>query len=132
ETKRGHSLGRLFTKGSAETNTGIPGEVMGYTCERLLRSPSDGFLSPVVSIGERVKAGGLIGSVNGIPVKAQIRGVVRGLIHPSVLVREGSKIGDVDPRNEPENCFMVSDKALAVGGGVLEAILRFEARGSLD
>ncbi|MDY9921285.1 MAG: selenium-dependent molybdenum cofactor biosynthesis protein YqeB [Synergistota bacterium] len=132
ETKRGHSLGRLITKGSAEANTGIPGEVLGYTCERLLRSPSDGYLSPVLSIGERVKEGDVIGSVNGIPVKAQIGGVVRGLIHPSVLVREGSKIGDIDPRNELGNCFIISDKALAVGGGVLEAILRFEARGRLD
>jgi len=132
ETKRGHSLGRLITKGRAETDTGIPGEVLGYTCERLLRSPSDGYLSPASSIGERVKEGDVIGSVNGIPVKAQIGGVVRGLIHPSVLVREGSKIGDIDPRNEPGNCCIISDKALAVGGGVLEAILRFEARGRLD
>jgi xanthine dehydrogenase accessory factor len=32
------------------------------------------------------------------------------------------KIGDIDPNDDPSYCFLVSDKALAVGGGVLEAI----------
>jgi xanthine dehydrogenase accessory factor len=33
------------------------------------------------------------------------------------------KSGDVDPRGKREYCDLVSDKALAIGGGVLEAIL---------
>jgi xanthine dehydrogenase accessory factor len=42
------------------------------------------------------------------------------------------KIGDVDPRDDPAICSLVSEKALAVGGGVLEAILtRPEVRQNL-
>lgn len=38
-------------------------------------------------------------------------------------VEAGSKIADIDPRGDPAACREVSDKALAVGGGVLEAVL---------
>jgi xanthine dehydrogenase accessory factor len=39
------------------------------------------------------------------------------------------KIGDLDPRTDPRLAKVISDKALAVGGGVLEAILsRVEIR----
>jgi len=33
------------------------------------------------------------------------------------------KAGDIDPRCELDHCYCASDKAIAVGGGVLEAIL---------
>jgi xanthine dehydrogenase accessory factor len=36
-------------------------------------------------------------------------------------VGAGDKVGDVDPRASREHCFIVSDKALAIGGGVIEA-----------
>ena len=65
--------------------------------------------------------------VGEIPVKAQFRGVLRGLIHPQVPVSKGMKIGDLDPRARPEHCFTISEKSLAVGGGVLEAILHAES-----
>ncbi len=123
ETKRGHDLGRLITKGSAIPNTGIPGMEMGYTVERLLRAPCDGLFAPVCQIGDHVEAGQIVGAVNQENVCAQISGVVRGLIHPSVPVSRGMKIGDVDPRNERSHCFSITDKALAIGGGVLEAVL---------
>jgi len=45
------------------------------------------------------------------------------LIRPGIQVTEGTKIGDVDPRDDPSACLLVSDKALSVGGGVLEAVL---------
>ena len=54
---------------------------------------------------------------------ATIDGVVRGLLQEGVPVTRGMKSGDVDPRCHPEYITMASDKALAVGGGVLEAIL---------
>ena len=124
ETKRGHYLGRLISEGSAIPNTGIPGMEMGYTTERLLRAPADGYLTPFAEIGDHVEAGEVVGTVGGKEVKAQIRGMLRGLIHPSVYVTKDLKIGDVDPRDVREHCFSITDKALAVGGGVLEAVLR--------
>ena len=123
ETKRGHDLGRLIITGSAIPNTGIPGMEMGYTVERLLRAPCDGVFTPICQIGDHVEAGQIVGAVGKKNVLAQISGVVRGLIHPSVSVSMGLKIGDVDPRNERSHCFSITDKALAIGGGVLEAIL---------
>ncbi|MCR5335911.1 MAG: EF2563 family selenium-dependent molybdenum hydroxylase system protein [Synergistes sp.] len=124
ETKRGHFLGRLISEGSAIPDTGIPGMEMGYTTERLLRAPADGYLTPYAEIGDHVEAGDVVGMVGGKEVRAQIRGMLRGLIHPSAYVTKGLKIGDIDPRDVREHCFSITDKALAVAGAVLEAVLR--------
>ena len=122
ETKRGHFLGRLIVEGTASPNTGIPGMEMGYTVQRLLRAPCDGCVLPVREIGDSVKPGDLVATVGERAVRARIPGVLRGLIHPSVPVSEGTKIGDIDPRNVRDHCFTITDKALAIAGGVLEAI----------
>jgi len=125
ETKRGHYLGRLITNGTAIPNTGVPGMEMGYTTERLLRAPCDGYVKGVRSIGDHVGAGDLVATIGESEIRAQISGVLRGLIHPSVEVSKGVKIGDVDPRDVREHCFSITDKALAIAGGVLEAVLSF-------
>lgn len=123
ETKRGHYLGRVIRNGSAIPNTGVPGIIKGYTVERLLRSPGEGYVTPVKSIGDSVMPGDVVAHVEGLPVCSQIEGIVRGLIHPSVKVKKGLKIGDIDPRGEREHCFSITDKALAIAGGVLEVIM---------
>jgi len=123
ETKRGHFLGRVILEGSAAPDTGIPGAVMGYTAERVLRAPSEGVLRAEMRIGEEVEAGEPVGYVDRSPVVASISGVIRGLLADGLTVSEGMKIGDIDPRGVREHCFTISDKALAIGGGVLEAIL---------
>ena len=123
ETKRGHYLGRCIYEGSAIANTGIPGEIGGYSVERILRAPADGIFEPLVTIGSLVKQGDICGRVDGEPMRSQIPGVVRGLLQAGVPVTRGMKAGDVDPRCAPEHCDTVSDKARAIGGGVLEAIL---------
>lgn len=123
ETQRGHDLGRCIYQGCAAKNTGIPGEIGGYTVERLLRAPCDGIFHPILAIGDIVKAGQTVAMVDNQPVTAQIDGIVRGLLQDNVPVKTGMKSGDIDPRGCYEHCFTVSDKARAVGGGVLEAIL---------
>ena len=124
ETKRGHSLGRVITSGSAIPNTGVPGVIKGYGIERLLRAPANGYLSPARKIGDEVSCGETVAYVDRIPVRAGVDGVLRGLIHPSVYLTKGLKIGDIDPRGDPSHCFSITDKALAVAGGVLEVIMR--------
>lgn len=123
ETQRGHDLGRCIYQGCAAKNTGIPGEIGGYTVERLLRAPCDGIFHPILAIGDAVKAGKTVAMVDDQSVTAQIDGIVRGLLQDNVPVKAGMKSGDIDPRGCYEHCFTVSDKARAVGGGVLEAIL---------
>lgn len=123
ETQRGHDLGRCIYQGCAAKNTGIPGEIGGYTVERLLRAPCDGIFHPILAIGDIVKAGQTVAMVDEQPITAQINGIVRGLLQDNVPVKAGMKSGDIDPRGCYEHCFTVSDKARAVGGGVLEAIL---------
>lgn len=123
ETQRGHDLGRCIYQGCAAKNTGIPGEIGGYTVERLLRAPCDGIFHPILAIGDIVKAGQTVAMVDDQPVTAQINGIVRGLLQDNVPVKARMKSGDIDPRGCYEHCFTVSDKARAVGGGVLEAIL---------
>jgi xanthine dehydrogenase accessory factor len=123
ETMRGHYLGRVLLQGTASPNTGVPGEVMGYTVERVLRAPRAGLIRANRQIGDEVKAGDAVALVDGSPVVAQIGGVIRGLLADGLTVTEGMKVGDVDPRGIRDHYFTISDKALAVGGGVLEAVL---------
>ena len=128
ETKRGHDLGRLILEGSAIPNTGVPGDVGGYTKERIIRAPADGPFEPVAQIGQQVNLGDVVAKVNGIPVTAQLTGIVRGMLPAGTPVTAGMKSGDIDPRCEVRHCFTVSDKARAIGGGVLEGILYFGRR----
>lgn len=127
ETQRGHRLGRALWAGAAAPNTGTPGVIGGRGAERVLRSPSDGTVRWTVEIGTRVAAGQLLGHVEGHQVRAPFEGVVRGLILEGSTVAAGLKIGDVDPRLDVA-CDEISDKALAVGGGVLEAVTGWWAR----
>lgn len=123
ETMRGHMLGRVYYRGSALPNTNIPGLIGGFTGERVLRAPADGVFTAVRAIGDRVEEGETVGYVNGVPMKCTIGGVLRGLLDDGVPVHAGMKSGDVDPRGDVNFCATASDKALAIGGGVLEAIL---------
>lgn len=123
ESMRGHTLGRVITEGSTIPDTKTPGDIGGYTTERLLRTPCAGRFKTVRSIGDIVEAGEVVAEVDGVPVKSIIKGVLRGLLADDTTVPEGLKCGDVDPRCRPENCNTASDKALAIGGGVLEAIM---------
>lgn len=125
ETNRGHNLGRLLTEGSAEPNTGVPGPVAGISSDRVLRAPGRGVWQSEAEIGDMVKKGDTVGSVDGQPVKTLIDGVLRGLIRPGIPVTKGLKIGDIDPRGVKEYCYTISEKALAISGGVLEGIMRF-------
>src|SRR4030043_2381747 len=133
ETNRGHHLGKMILSGSAEPDTGIPGEIGGYTMERLLRTMKKGIFHPQKSIGEQVNKGLVVAVVDDFPVIAKISGVVRGLLREGVEVKKGMKVGDIDPRGKKEHCFSIADKARAIGGGVLEAILyKFnQGKGSL-
>jgi xanthine dehydrogenase accessory factor len=121
ETNRGHRLGRVYTAGAAEPDTGEPGAVGGKTHSRILRAPAPGHVEPLAAIGDRIAEGSVIARVGDAPIVAAFAGVLRGLIHPSVQVWAGLKVGDLDPRADLTHCFTLSDKSLSVGGGVLEA-----------
>jgi len=133
ETNRGHSLGRVIWQGSALPDTGTPGQVAGYRAERVLRAPITGHVIPAegVKIGVWLKVGQTIATISdghqSATISAPFDGMLRGLIHSSVKIQTGVKIGDLDPRHEVQNCFTISDKALAIGGGALEAVLSAEA-----
>ena len=126
ETKRGHTLGNIIWQGSAVPNTGVPGNVGGYTIERLIRAGSDGRIEPKVQIGDYVEKGQTVAVTGGVPVYARMSGIVRGMLQEGAEVTENLKIGDIDARAEISHCYTVSDKARAIGGGVLEAVSAFE------
>lgn len=125
ETMRGHTLGRVLYEGSPLPNTGVPGVIAGYAAERVLRAPAAGVFEPKLEIGAQVKKGDVAAVVDGKPMLCRIDGCLRGLMQEGAVVFKGMKCGDVDPRGIPDNCTTASDKAIAVGGGVLEAILHF-------
>lgn len=124
ETMRGHYLGWVIWEGGAQPNTAVPGLVGGYAGERVLRAPTDGVFRQVLDIGTQVQPGTVAGYVGDTPMVCTIGGILRGILPDGTPVTKGMKAGDVDPRCEPEHCTCSSDKALAVGGGVLEAILQ--------
>jgi len=139
ETKRGHDIGRVITAGSAIPNTGIPGDIGGYTTERLIRAGADGIFCPLVQIGDIVKKGQRVANVISAAdlrfdaqeatvtgVYAQMPGIVRGMLQEGIFVTKGMKAGDIDARCERANCFTISDKARSIGGGVLEAVAGYE------
>jgi xanthine dehydrogenase accessory factor len=132
ETLRGHNLGRVLWSGPAEPNSGVPGQVGGRGAERVLRAPCDGIAAAVKHIGDKVTAGEVIARVDEAPVHAPFDGILRGLVHEGLSVKGGMKIGDVDPRAKREHCFTISDKALAIGGGSLEAVLGWIAASDME
>jgi xanthine dehydrogenase accessory factor len=123
ETQRGHYLGRMILDGSATPDTGVPGNIGGFTRERVLRAPVAGRMAEPRPIGTHVDAGETVGWVAGQPVQTAIAGTLRGLVREGLAVSAGMKVGDVDPRAEHAHCFTVSDKSLAIAGGALEAVL---------
>ena len=122
ETQRGEHLGEVIREGSAIPNTGIPGNIGGYTVERLLKASADGIMHPVARIGDVVKKGQIVARCGDEPVYARLHGIVRGMLQEGVPVKKGLKIGDVDARIEGKLCYTISDKARKFGNGVAEAI----------
>ena len=125
ETMRGHTLGRVLYSGSPLPNTGVPGVIGGYGLERVLRAPAAGIFEPKMEIGQMVKAGEVAAEVDGVPMLCTIDGCLRGLLQGGLTVPKGMKCGDIDPRCKQEHCYQSSDKALSIGGGVLEALMHF-------
>ena len=123
ETMRGHYLGRVIYHGSATPNTGIPGLIGGFAGERVLRAPADGVFHQLLEIGAQVKMGDIAATVAGEPMVCTLDGVLRGILPEGTPVFKGMKSGDIDPRCTEDHCYCASDKALAVGGGALEAVL---------
>lgn len=129
ETKRGHNLGRIIREGKAAPNSGIPGDIGGYTSERVLHAEAAGTMHIVQSIGAIVEQGDVIAEIltenEKIPVKATITGIIRGMIREGYVVTKGFKIADIDPRkSELANCFTISDKARCIAGSVLELVCK--------
>jgi xanthine dehydrogenase accessory factor len=123
ETRRGPYLGRVLWTGSAEPDTGIPETEANHESDRVLRAPADGILKTFVKIGDLIQTGDVIAEVDGVPVRAEFPGILRGILQQNLHVFHGLKIGDLDPRSDPRLSTRISDKALAIGGGALEAIL---------
>jgi len=125
ETSRGHYLGRVIYSGSTQAPDGKPYPILGYSDERVIRAPEDGHFQNLKSIGDFVNKNDVIGKINNEFIHSKINGIIRGLIHPNVYVRRNQKIADIDPRGVKEYAFKISDKSLAIGGGVLEAVLNY-------
>jgi xanthine dehydrogenase accessory factor len=125
ETNRGHFLGRVLWKGAPEADTGIPGTIGQHRDDRVLRAPCDGQFKTKIKIGEQVTQGQLIAVIGDQKITAPFNGNLRGLLHDGIYIKQGMKVGDVDPRNDPRFASLVSEKSLAIGGGVLEALLTF-------
>lgn len=127
ETKRGHNLGRVSKKGATAPDSKTPGNIEGYTSERVMHAPATGRFQSIATIGDLVEKGQVIGEIltgsSRVPVYASLTGLLRGIIRDGYPVFEGLKIADIDPRKEElVNCFTISDKSRSIGGGALELV----------
>ena len=125
ETNRGHNLGRILTEGEAEADTGIPGNIGGFTIDRVLKAPAEGIITTRKKMGDPVVAGETVAEIGGVLLQSKIKGVLRGLIREGTWVSVGLKVGDVDPRGNSAYCYTISEKARAIAGSVLEGIMRY-------
>lgn len=133
ETKRGHYLGKVIYEGEAIKNSGIPGNIGGFTKERVIHSEYEGNVKNLSKIGDSVVKGQVIATINGNEVVATIDGILRGIIRDNYYVTKGFKIADIDPRKEEyKHCFTISDKARSVGGGALEALLNLMRKNKIN
>jgi len=133
ETKRGPTLGRVYWQGASDPDTRIPETVGGFIQERVLRAPCDGPITNLAKIGDLVKKNQTVARVGDEKIITQFDGILRGLIADNIVVKFNMKVGDLDPRLDPRLCTWVSDKSLAIGGAVVEAILsRPELRRALS
>ena len=128
ETNRGHHLGRVIYQGPAQPNTGIPGVIEGHSARRVVRAPAPGVMKSLIKLGDLVQEGDVIAHVGDTPIIAPLSGMVRGLLSDGIEVPVGFKIGDIDPRGERADATTVSDKARAIGGAVLEAMMHLAQR----
>jgi len=128
ETQRGHDLGKIITNGSAVPNSGIPGDIDGFSTQRVVRAPAQGVFAALKHIGDSVKKEQTIASIGNQLIKAPIDGVIRGMLHDGLHIRKECKVADIDPRNDVGYCQSMSDKARAIGGAVLEVVDGFHAR----
>lgn len=128
ETNRGHYLGKIIYQGKAQDNTGIPGNIAGFTYQRVVRAPNQGVMHTQVALGDIVTEGDIIGHINDTPIYAPISGMVRGLLSQGLTVNEGFKIGDIDPRGIDADYTTISDKARAISGSVLEAMMYLDRK----
>ncbi|MGO1237692.1 MAG: selenium-dependent molybdenum cofactor biosynthesis protein YqeB, partial [Hafnia alvei] len=128
ETNRGHYLGRVIYQGYTQPNTGIPGNIAGHTTRRVIRAPASGIMHCCVALGDLVKEGDVMGHIGETPVFAPLSGMVRGLLSEGLEVSAGFKIGDIDPRGAEADYTTVSDKARAIGGAVLEAMMKLSRK----
>lgn len=126
ESNRGHFLGSIILDGYAAPNTGEPGNIGGFTSERVIRAGADGRIRNVREIGDIVKQGEPIAYIGQTVVEASLDGILRGLITDGTKVYKGLKIADVDPRGERSYCYTITEKARAIGGAVVEGILHME------
>jgi len=124
ETNRGHNLGKIISSGTSEPNTSRPGSICGFSKQRVLRAPADGKFVALKAIGDPVKKNEAVASVHGNEIRSEIDGVLRGLIRPNTEVTRGLKVAAIDPRGRIDYCYTISDKARAVSGSVIEAVLR--------
>ena len=128
ETMRGHNLGRIYYEGKAKDNTGVPGSILGYTEQRVIKAPCDGLLKTTVNIKDICKNEDLVAMIGETPIFSEMDGIIRGIIRNDTFVSTGMKIGDIDPRiDEVENCDTISDKARCIAGGVLEALMHLRS-----
>lgn len=126
EATRSYNMGRCIYDGKALSEKAAAARTKKSNRERIMYAPCDGLFTARRYIGEEVEKNEVIGYIDETPIKAEISGILRGALKSGLLVSKGDKILDIDHELNEIDCFSLSDRALAIGGGVVEAVRSWE------
>jgi xanthine dehydrogenase accessory factor len=132
ETAWGEGLGGIVRDGATLALCGEPRMVLGHSRTRFVYAPAPGRMQSDRRIGEALAQGEEIARLDGRALQAPFAGVLVGLTRPGVVVREGAKVIEVDPRGERALAFGIGTRPRAIAAGVLRAIETAFARESPD
>ena len=122
ETGWGERLGTVLTEGSPAPLAGEPRTYGGHARDRFVYAPARGMFRTTAAIAERVQAGQVVATLDGVGLAAPLDGILRGLTHDGVVVEQGTKCIEVDPRGDIRHVIAIGERPGAIGDAVVRAV----------
>lgn len=119
ESNFSYNLGNIIVEGESEK----PLDDSELTNEKIILAEDAGIFTTEKNIGDSVLAEDIIGSINDVPLKAPVAGVLHGILRDGSKVLANIKLAEIDPVNNKASCFIIRNTMRVISGSVLEAIL---------
>jgi xanthine dehydrogenase accessory factor len=121
ETCPGEDLGRVVRVGTARAHSPLPRRAPGVG-EEYVHAPSAGLWRTTREIGDTMRAGEVLGWLDGEALRSPVAGCVRGLVHDAVMAPAALKVAAVHPGDWQRKEAGISHRALTVAATVLSLV----------